>query len=149
MNKKIKFSLVLIMFIASIDLFSQTVFNLNNGDEHSYDGTLISKTENLVIKNIPQDNLLLYLESYCDSLQTLQGDKYLDHSYVFFIYELGVLDEVISLTMNDLYNYRNKIVAILKYHQKRNGNVEKQFMLLNNGSPLKYYIDGVEKSKVN
>lgn len=146
--------LLLLLSISSfsqsiINLNSQSIINLNIEKEYTHEGIGISKTENFVIKSISNSNLLNSLETYCDNLQSTISNKYLDHTYVFFSYESGVLDESVNSSLVHLYNQRSKAVAVLRYHKKRNGNIEKRFMLLNQGSTPRYFIDGVEKSKTN
>jgi len=147
MKNKIKFCLI-ILIAGSVNIFSQTIFKLNVEHEYSYDGDLISKDENYVVKNTLIIDLLNELEVYCDSLQSSLSEKYLDHTYTFFRYEIGVLDENVSLSSENLYNHKDKVIAILRYHQTRNNGLEKRFMLIENGNPTKYYVNGVEKPRL-
>lgn len=138
------------MFVfVNTNMIAQSIVSLNIEDEYSHEGIGISKKENFIVRNISNANLLGELEVYCDDLQATITEKYLDHTYIFFPFENGVLEENINLNLEDLYNHRSKAIAIFRYHKKRNGNIEKRFMLLDNGSPLKYYVNGIEKPKVN
>lgn len=135
--------------ILSISLSAQEVYNLNLKDEYSENGNRISLTENFVINNAPSNNSLInYLESYCDNKRLSLSQIYLDHTYIFYKYQQGLLDHNISVSFQKLHENKNKRVAILKYHQKRDGNVEKQFFLLQNGVPIKCLINGIEQPKV-
>jgi hypothetical protein len=149
MKNCIKISLIIAFVFVNTNAFAQSIISLNVESEYSHEDIGISKKENFIVRNISNVNLLSELETYCNGLQATIVDKYLDHTYVFFPYESGVLDENINLSLENLYNLRTKAIAVLRYHKKRNGDIEKRFMLLSNGSPLKYYIDGVEKPKVN
>lgn len=146
MKNKIKFGLIILIGI-NMNMFSQTILKLNVEDEYSYEGKLINKNENFVVKSTLVTNLSNELQVYCDSLQSTFSNKYLDHTYTFFQYETGVLDENVSLSSENLYNYKNKIIAILIYHQTRNNGLEKRFMLIEN--PVKYYVNGIEKPRLN
>jgi hypothetical protein len=149
MKQMISLKLTIILLLLSINMNSQTIISLNIVDEYSYNGDKINMQENFVVKDFSNIDLSLLnkLETYCNSKQSLIRDKYLDYSYMFFKYEKNVLEDNIGLTVEDLYNNKIKAVAILRYHKTRNGTFEKRFILLNNGEPLKYFINGVEKKK--
>lgn len=136
------------MIFVSFSSLSQEVYDLNLKDEYSTNGNRINLTENFVVKNIQSNNLLNSLEAYCDNLRLSLQEKYLNHTYVFYKFKQGVLDNNISVSFENLHTNKNKMIAILRYHQKSDGNEEKLFILLENGIPVKCLIDGIEKAKL-